>query len=218
MALESLPAGRSFSRGAIGGEFGLHPSHAPRVDEVLIRLGIASDDGGQIIIASSCLASLRHVFQTAGVLYCAVLDQSLSNVDARAEFTRRSVALMCTLERSGYNAPAAVPEWAALLDALEDRCRNPLLRGLIADVRLQMAFFSRPFVENFTCDDGIPGVASMCDGIRDNDPLIAVEGFEMIWRALDRQLAQMALVASARRQGIGMSETASGLDPMAVSG
>jgi hypothetical protein len=177
LALESLPPGRSFAGGAIGREFGLHPTHAPRVDDVLIRLGIASDnDDGTVVIAGVCLASLRRVFETASVLFCAVLDYTLAEASARSELLEHSHAILCALEADGARASASITDWVGLLDVLEAWCRNPLLRTLIADL---------------VCDGCTIGLVIMSDGIRDNDPLIAVEGFQLMWRALDNELGRM---------------------------
>jgi hypothetical protein len=193
LALESLPPGRAFDPGAIGREFGLLPSQAPRVDDVLIRLGIASEDAvGGVVIASVCPASLRRVFETAGVLYCAVLEQCLRDADARTEFLEHTLAVLCALESSHSGSTAALPQWTDMLDSLEVRCRNPLLRTLISDVRLQMAFFIRPFVDDFSYDASLRGLAILGDGIRDNDALIAVEGYQLAWRCLDAELGRMA--------------------------
>ncbi|SKC43673.1 hypothetical protein [Okibacterium fritillariae] len=203
LALESLPPGRSFAGGAIGREFGLHPTHAPRVDDVLIRLGIAADnDDGTVVIAGVCLASLRRVLETAAVLYGAVLDCALAEPSAKSELLEHALAVLCAWEVGQARASASITEWVGFLDALEERCRNPLLRTLIADVRLQIAFFVRPFLEDLVCDGCMPGLVIMADGIRDNDPLIAVEGFQLTWRALDTELGRMAEVRSAQARAI----------------
>jgi len=209
LALESLSPGRSFDPGAIGREFGLHPSQAPRVDDVLIRLGIASEDAdGGVIIASVCPASLRRVFETAGVLYCAVLEQSLAETDARTEFLEHTLAVLCALEGSRTGSTAALPQWTAFLDSLEVRCRNPLLRSLISDVRLQMAFFIRPFVDEFSYEAGMKGFAILGDGIRDNDALIAVEGFQLAWRCFDVEIGRMAEARSMLQRAIASGRSA----------
>jgi hypothetical protein len=193
LALESLPPGRSFAGGAIGREFGLHPAHASRVDDVLIRLGIALDnDDGTVVIAGVCLASLRRVFETASVLFCALLDYTLAEASARSELLEHSHAILCALEADDARASASITDWVGLLDVLETWCRNPLLRTLIADVRLQMAFFVRPFLDDLVCDGCTIGLVIMSDGIRDNDALIAVEGFQLMWRAIDHELARLA--------------------------
>lgn len=203
LALESLPPGRSFGAGVIGREFGLHPSQAPRVDDVLIRLGIASEESdGGVVVMGECPASLRRVFETAGVLYCAVLDQCLRDADARSEFLEHTVAVLCALEGSSTGSMGATPQWMAFLDALEARCRNPLLRALISDVRLQMAFFIRPFVDDFSYEASLQGLSILGDGMRDNDPLIAVEGFQLVWRGLDAELGRMAEARSLRRRAM----------------
>lgn len=206
IALDSLPPGRSFDVGAIGREFGLPPSQAPRVDDVLIRLGIASDDHeGTVVIVGVCLASLRRVYETAGILYCAVLDQCLSDPDARSEFLEHTLAVLCMLGTSRALSSPVMPEWIAFLDSLEMRCRNPLLRTLIADVRLQMAFFIRPFVDDLGFDGSRHGLVILCDGIRDNDALIAVEGFQLVWRALDLEIDRLAGARGDRQRAV-MSE------------
>lgn len=203
LALESLPPGRSFAGGAIGLEFGLHPTHAPRVDDVLIRLGIASDnEDGTVVIAGVCLASLRRAFETAAVLYCAVLDCALNEASARSELLEHSLAMLCAWETDQARASASIDAWAGLLDTLEQKCRNPLLRTLIADVGLQIAFFVRPFVGDLVCDGCTIGLLIMSDGIRDNDPLIAVEGFQLMWRALDNELGRLAETRSAHARSM----------------
>ncbi|ONI64096.1 hypothetical protein ALI44B_05825 [Leifsonia sp. ALI-44-B] len=208
LALESLPPGRTFAGGAIGREFGLHPTHAPRVDEVLIRLGIASDhDDGTVVIAGVCLASLRRVFETAGILYCAVLDRAMAESNARSELLEHSLAILCALETNGTRASDSVHEWIGILDALEARCRNPLLRMLIADVRLQIAFFVRPFIDDLCCDGCMLGLVIMCDGIRDDDSLIAVEGFQLMWRALDDELARMSEQRTAHARALARPDS-----------
>lgn len=211
VALDSLPPGRSFDTGAIGRELGLPMSQAPRVDDVLIRLGIASEGSeGRVVIAGVCSASLRRVFETAGVLYCAVLDQCLGDSDARSEFLEHTVAVLCVLESSRTASPALIPEWLAFLDSLEVRCRNPLLRTLISDVRLQMAFFIRPFAEEIGFGNSLDGFVILGDGIRDNDALIAGEGFQLAWRALDVEIARVADGRSGARRVVGSGRQALG--------
>jgi hypothetical protein len=210
LALESLPPGRSFHAGAIGREFGLHPSQAPRVDDVLIRLGIASEDtGGSVVVAGECAASLRRVFETAGVLYCAVLERCLDDEDARSELFEHTLAVLCALEGPSLGSVAVAPRWTAFLDSLEARCRNPLLRSLISDVRLQMAFFIRPFVDDFSYEGGLRGLSILGEGIRDNDALIAVEGFQLAWRGWDAELGRMAETRSLRARSMASSRPAS---------
>jgi hypothetical protein len=126
---------------------------------------------------------------------CAVLRRARAvppSADARTEFLEHTLAVLCALESSHSGSTAALPQWTDMLDSLEVRCRNPLLRTLISDVRLQMAFFIRPFVDDFSYDASLRGLAILGDGIRDNDALIAVEGYQLAWRCLDAELGRMA--------------------------